>query len=765
MAVNRVELEVTAKVDPSGLSGFEGDLDRKLVAPVRDAASKAERAFDGVGTSIVGEFQEIGPKIEREMADVGEAASGSFGGSFADLNINDIAGQLGGQLSALAGAAGPFAVAGGIAAASFGDDFMTGVSRALGSRRSEALLSIQSGLGGDALGEVGREGGAAYAAGFGESVKEVSFTAAAVRKELSQIGDAFDTGQATKEIQLLSDAFGIDLQQSINTTRRLVAQGLARDIPEALDLIVTAAQRAPATFEQNLDALEEFGSSFAAVGIKGAAAADFMADAWEQGLFPTFDRAPELIEEFNIRLAELDALRKPVEQLGLNFEEMQRKLATGRGTEALDEIVSSLIAMEDPVLRDGLALEIFGTSIESASDKLEALNLLKTIDEFDALGDAATDAADKWEDASSGMATLGRDVEEAGNFFAGATAKAADGHGILGDFGDRIDLVKRGLANIGIGDTTEKFGAFTNVVTEAEQAMADAAVQSGFLGASAQDMERGFQDAIVPVHGLDAAIGDLTGTLAQFFDFSADELLRKITQETERLGAAFQATDGDAVRFNGTIDTQARGGAALQAQFERLSSSIARAGADYEDGSIDATQFASTQAAVAQSIERVAADAGLTQAQIAGLRAKYLELPPSVVTEILAIDGASNTLAMIARMAGAIPRNILVTVSGRSINFGGFVDQFATGGVSSGGPAVVGEFGPEFIPDLRAGTQVQPRANTPEDATSGGSGITVINYVTVMGSMVSQRELIGDLTNEAVRGGFSDAFSDFGAAV
>lgn len=85
-----------------------------------------------------------------------------------------------------------------------------------------------------------------------------------------------------------------------------------------------------------------------------------------------------------------------------------------------------------------------------------------------------------------------------------------------------------------------------------------------------------------------------------------------------------------------------------------------------------------------------------------------------------------------------------------------YIPSFATGGIGSGGLALVGERGPELA-NLAPGGRVQSAANTQITARQnglGGGGLIVVN-LNVAGTVVSDNDIVGIVRDEFRRGGFA----------
>ena len=129
---------------------------------------------------------------------------------------------------------------------------------------------------------------------------------------------------------------------------------------------------------QALEVMGEFAPVFGRMKIDGAAAVDFVARSFAEGLVPTIDRGAELLEEFQIRITDLDS-QDAIKQLGVDFQVVSDLLARGEGAKALEMVTSALLDMKDKSQQATLANIIFGAAMESAFDRPELIARLHNL--------------------------------------------------------------------------------------------------------------------------------------------------------------------------------------------------------------------------------------------------------------------------------------------------------------------------------------------------------------------------------------------------
>lgn len=265
--------------------------------------------------------------------------------------------------------------------------------------------------------KVGKAAGALYADAYGESLGEVNEAVGTVMSSISEMSDASqaDLEQVTAAALNLQDAFGFDVTEVSNAIGQLVSSGLADSATEGADLLTAAMQQAPEAMRgEILDAANEYGVFLKGFGFDGAEALGVLVAASDGGTI-AIDKTVDALKELGVRTNNLgDAnAQAALEELGLSGEEMATRILAGgdaaRG--AVNDIVSGLQAMEDPVAQSQAALALFGTPLEDLG-QTEIPAFLDSIATMDsALGDvggASEVLGDKLYDGTTGFEELKR---------------------------------------------------------------------------------------------------------------------------------------------------------------------------------------------------------------------------------------------------------------------------------------------------------------------------------------------------------------------
>lgn len=677
-AADGVESEFRRSADSVG-DRFQR-AEARVKASMRDIEADGKKAAD----EIESEFEAAGERISQ----VGDA-----------IDLGDLSGSLTSQLQGLSAVGGPVAAAAGAAGALFGDEIAAGLSRGFNRRQNELSVEIRTGLDRIDVRAAGEAAGEAYSAGFGESLGDLAFSAAALEKEFSQFALGDDLAQITKEATLLQDSFGIDLPRSVEISRRAIANDMAPDVTSALNTIYAVATELPLTFDEGLDVLAEYAPTFARTNVDLGRFANLVVEVERSGAFENVSQGAEAIRELNTRLTETDELRDPIGRLGLDFDALRQKLADGDIIGVLGDISVALSDMEDRQEANRLAGQLFGSSVEDVSDRVGAAEVLfrGLNGTLDGTGEAIDGATRKMEESQTGFDKLQLGAE-------GAAAKLGGYLNIQASLVGALPELQNGVRAF-----SDEWLRLTGRLDETGDAAEDAKVQlegvSGALdgvrdtaGGSrriVRDLGDAASDAATDISGTALSVEDLRSELDLLFNFGADQGLRAIAESSDRVAEAFTDVNAEAVGAAGSIDITTDSGRRLQSELERLASTQSNNVELLREGQLTTDQFSAAQARAEAQIRAAGAAAGLSEDQVDGLIGKYLAVPDEVVTRVRAQDEATGVIQGIASALGGL-RDKTITVRGRAV---GFQNQgrvfFADGGVAHG-PAVVGEEGPEL---------------------------------------------------------------------
>lgn len=275
---------------------------------------------------------------------------------------------------ALNGLQGPAMVAGGLAAGALA----VGFTAAMDISAANTKLSNQLGLTEAESERAGAVAGSVFSGGFGENLGQVNEAIRGVHTNIGAMGDFTDAeleGMTTNALALAS-TFDQDVSQSTIAVGQLMKNGLADDAEHAFDIITAGFQSGADRSGDLLDTVTEYGTQFRNLGLDGETAMGMISQGLQGGARDA-DVVADALKEFSIEaVAGSDRVRAGYDALGMDADDMFAKMGEGGDSAAgaLDSTLDTLREVEDPVERNAIATELFGTKAEDLGDALYALD-------------------------------------------------------------------------------------------------------------------------------------------------------------------------------------------------------------------------------------------------------------------------------------------------------------------------------------------------------------------------------------------------------
>ena len=381
----------------SGKAGSKlGDLSshtEKFGDAGQDASQKWGKLSDAIGSTINGDFsgafgslmpsaEGAASGVEGVLGGMGKGGAGKFSGAF-------VAGL--GLLGGLVAAAGI-----GVAVSDAITDGMDAEKTAYKVQASLGLTPKDAEKYADTIASI-------YGSGLGESKEQASEAVDSLLSSFPKlkIDDSALDG-ASKKLLALNEAFEMDLPSAAQTASQLVQNGIAKDLPEAFDLIAAGMQKVPkALRDEYTDALEEYTPHLANLGYTGKEAFGILASSTEMGKYG-IDKAGDALKEFSIRATDMSKTSVGAYDLmGLSAEDMSNKLLAGGedAREATGEIVDGLLSIKDPTEQANAAIALFGTPLED----LGVNNIPKFLKGLDSAGDSLGNVKGKADDVTAAL--------------------------------------------------------------------------------------------------------------------------------------------------------------------------------------------------------------------------------------------------------------------------------------------------------------------------------------------------------------------------
>ncbi len=250
-----------------------------------------------------------------------------------------------------------------------------GVATSLSMEGANAKLANQLNLNQAEAARIGQVTGAVFASGFTENTDEAAIALRGVASSMVDVGDtsSAELQKLTTQAKVLAATFEYDLNEATQAAGALMKSGMAKDGTEAFDLITAAAQKLPAQMAAEVPALvTEYSGFFQELGVTGPQMMGALTEAAKNPLFE-IDKLGDAVKEFNLRIAETDAVKEPLKELGLDVNKIQTLINTGKGTQAFDQIVVALSKVKNQTDATRLSAALMGGPGEDAKTSLIGL--------------------------------------------------------------------------------------------------------------------------------------------------------------------------------------------------------------------------------------------------------------------------------------------------------------------------------------------------------------------------------------------------------
>lgn len=350
------ESEVPVTVDDSKIDSGMDDVKSEVRSEAKAAATDVEVGVDTsrveAGMSGVKSDVRSGARAASTDVEVG------IDDSEVDSGMDDIAGKV------KDGAKTAGVAAGAILATALWDSF-----------NDEAAADVTAaslGLSPKQAARAGKVAGKVYAGAWGDSLEEVNAAVAAVMSSIDGMSNAGGRrleGMTIKALDFAA-AFDVDVSRAVQVVGQLIRTGLVKDANQGFDLLVAASQNVPAAVREDLlDAIDEYGPFFKALGMTGKEAFSILVRGARDGVYG-IDKAGDAIKELTIRTTDMSSTSKEAYRaLGLDANDMADAILSGgdKANRAFHQIIDGLLDIKDPSKQAKVALALFGTPLEDLS--------------------------------------------------------------------------------------------------------------------------------------------------------------------------------------------------------------------------------------------------------------------------------------------------------------------------------------------------------------------------------------------------------------
>lgn len=308
----------------------------------------------------IGDYQKKLSDLEEESKDA-ERSAEDLSGAFDDTEetagrLKKKVGELKEGFTVFKGVVADLAADGIRSLASEFKELMTASDKAHNS------LQAKTGASAAEMEKLNKELDEIYKSGAGDSLEDIADAMAVVKQQTKEV-DPSKLKEMTENAIALRDTFGMDVADSVRTANMLMKKfGITSE--EAFNLIVQGAQSG---LDQNgnlLDTINEYGPKFQQMGFTAEEMFNSLANGARNGVYD-IDKLGDAVNEFSIRVKDGTA-NNAFQTLGLNVQETAA--AFGRGGDAAKQafrkVLSALKSVEDPLERNRLGVELFGTMWE-----------------------------------------------------------------------------------------------------------------------------------------------------------------------------------------------------------------------------------------------------------------------------------------------------------------------------------------------------------------------------------------------------------------
>lgn len=255
-----------------------------------------------------------------------------------------------------------------------------------------------------------------YTNNYGESFEDVSQALSTIRSQIGPVVDHWDPSALqdfTESAFALRDTFGYDIQESVRAASAMM-EHFGIDGNEALSMIAKGAQNGLDFSGELLDSISEYSVQFAKMGFNADEMFHIFQKGADSGAF-NLDKIGDAVKENAIRVIDYsDTTKDAYKQLGLDVDEMSAKFAAGGDSArtAFDQVMTGLIALDDPVKQHQIGGELFGEMWNDLGPTV--VGALGDIEDgaYDAAGAMDQIKEVKYDDITNQLESMGRKLQD-----------------------------------------------------------------------------------------------------------------------------------------------------------------------------------------------------------------------------------------------------------------------------------------------------------------------------------------------------------------
>ncbi|GED35031.1 phage tail tape measure protein [Brevibacillus centrosporus] len=348
--------------------------------------------------------QTFSTAIKKASGGLGDLAGDAKQAEGAFSHLTKTVGGFGSIVSRVAQYTGAFALISGIT-----DAIGNMAGSITGFQDSMAQLQASTGATIQDMQAISESAKNLYNQNLGEDWNDVANSLSLVKQVTQQTGTELE--ETTKNAMVYRDVFGEDIQQSIKASDTMMKNfGITSD--QAYNLLAQGAQKGLNKSDELIDSANEYAPYFSTLGFTANQMFDTFSAGLESGAF-NLDKVGDAVKEFGIRVKDdSPGTNDAFAALGFNANQMAQTLAKGgpAAQKAFTQVVDAISKVQDPVKKNVLGVQLFGTQFEDLEkDVVAAMGIARS--QFDMTKNTMDEVAKvKYSTASKAIQGIGRQI-------------------------------------------------------------------------------------------------------------------------------------------------------------------------------------------------------------------------------------------------------------------------------------------------------------------------------------------------------------------
>ncbi|WP_028551757.1 phage tail tape measure protein [Paenibacillus sp. UNC451MF] len=202
-----------------------------------------------------------------------------------------------------------------------------------------------------------------YGQNFGENWDDLAAAISTAKSVTKLQGDELE--RVTQNALMMRDTFDYDVKESIKATDTMM-KNFGVSAEQAYTLLAQGAKQGLNKSDELLDTANEYSVYFKSLGFSANEMFDVFGAGLDAGAF-NLDKVGDAVKEFNIRVKDgSKGSLEAFQALGMDADKMAQTFASGGlgAKAAFNQVVQAISAIEDPVKRNTVGVQLMGTQFE-----------------------------------------------------------------------------------------------------------------------------------------------------------------------------------------------------------------------------------------------------------------------------------------------------------------------------------------------------------------------------------------------------------------